>query len=61
MKGLVFLGSHYLRISLEVDGPRAVRLWLGYVNDYDEDALSMVLEYNKEDMVNIRTLKEKLL
>jgi len=45
----------------EVDGYQAVRLWWRYVNDYDEDALSTLLEYNREDVVNLKTLKEKLL
>jgi len=39
----------------------AVRLWWRYVNDYDEDALNTLLEYNKEDVVNLKSLKEILL
>ena len=45
----------------EVSGYDAVRLWWKYVNDYDEDALSKLLEYNKEDVVNLKVLKERLL
>lgn len=45
----------------EVNGYEAVKLWWRYVNDYDEDALATLLEYNKEDVVNLRTLKERLL
>ena len=45
----------------EVNGYEAVRLWWRYVNDYDEDALTMLLEYNKEDVINLKTLKERLL
>ncbi|MFC1985429.1 ribonuclease H-like domain-containing protein [Chloroflexota bacterium] len=45
----------------EVDGYEAVRLWWRYVNDYDQDALSTLLEYNREDVVNLKTLKERLL
>ena len=45
----------------EVNGYEAVRLWWRYVNDYDEDALATLLEYNKEDVVNLKTLKERLL
>jgi uncharacterized protein YprB with RNaseH-like and TPR domain len=45
----------------EVDGFEAVRLWWRYVNDYDEEALAMLLEYNKEDVVNLKSLKEILL
>ena len=45
----------------EVSGYEAVRLWWKYVNDYDEDALGKLLEYNKEDVVNLKVLKERLL
>jgi len=45
----------------EVDGFEAVRLWWKYVNDYDEIALAKLLEYNKEDVLNLKTLKESLL
>jgi uncharacterized protein YprB with RNaseH-like and TPR domain len=45
----------------EVDGLEAVRLWWKYVNDYDEVALATLLEYNKEDVLNLKTLKESLL
>ena len=44
----------------EINGYEAVRLWWRYVNDYDEDALATLLEYNKEDVVNLKTLKEML-
>jgi len=45
----------------EVNGYAAVLLWWRYVNDYDEDALAILLDYNKEDVVNLKTLKEMLL
>jgi len=44
----------------EVNGYEAVRLWWRYVDDYDEDALSTLLEYNREDVVNLKHLKERL-
>ena len=44
----------------EVNGLEAVRLWWRYVNDYDENALKTLLEYNREDVVNLKILKEKL-
>jgi uncharacterized protein YprB with RNaseH-like and TPR domain len=44
----------------EVDGLEAVRLWWRYVNDYDEAALAKLLEYNKEDVLNLKVLKETL-
>ena len=45
----------------EVNGYEAIRLWWRYVNNYDKDALAILLEYNKEDVINLKTLKEKLL
>ena len=45
----------------DIQGYDAVRLWWKYHNDYDEDALATLLEYNKEDVINLKTLKERLL
>jgi len=53
------LGIH--RGLKEVNGYEAVRLWWRYVNNYDEDALTTLLEYNREDVVNLVFLKERLL
>lgn len=50
----------YRRLK-EMNGYEAVRLWWRYVNDYDEDALAILLEYNREDIVNLKILKEMLL
>lgn len=44
----------------EVDGFEAVRLWWRYINDYDEAALSKLLAYNKEDVINLKCLRDKL-
>ncbi len=44
-----------------VDGYEAVRLWWRYVNDSDKNALRTLLEYNKEDVMNLKILKERLL
>lgn len=44
-----------------VDGREAVRLWWRYVDYFDLDALDRLLEYNKEDVINLKALKEKLL
>jgi DNA invertase Pin-like site-specific DNA recombinase len=41
-------------------GYEAVKLWWRYANDFDEDALVTLLEYNREDVVNLKTLKERL-
>ena len=48
------------RKLVEVNGYEAVRLWWRYVNDYDADALDTLLEYNKEDVLNLRALRERL-
>ena len=45
----------------DINGYEAVRLWWRYVNDYDEDALATLLEYNKEDVLNLKALKERLI
>jgi uncharacterized protein YprB with RNaseH-like and TPR domain len=44
-----------------VDGYEAVRLWWRYVDSFDLEALNTLLEYNKEDVINLKTLKEILL
>ncbi len=49
------------RRLIEVNGYEAVRLWWRYVDYFDLDALNLLLEYNKEDVVNLRTLKDRLL
>ena len=45
----------------EVNGYEAVRLWWRYVDSFDLDALGTLLEYNKEDVLNLKVLKERLL
>jgi uncharacterized protein YprB with RNaseH-like and TPR domain len=45
----------------EINGYEAVRLWWRYANDCYEDALATLLEYNKEDVLNLKTLRERLL
>ena len=44
----------------EVDGFMAVRLWWEYFNNCNEEALEIRLEYNREDVVNLRVLRRKL-
>ena len=44
----------------EVDGYVAVKLWYEYVNNHNRQALSTLLEYNREDIVNLRVLRQKL-
>ncbi|MFO8143474.1 MAG: ribonuclease H-like domain-containing protein [Dehalococcoidales bacterium] len=45
----------------EINGYQAVRLWWRYVNDRDREALRTLLEYNREDVINLKTLKELIL
>ena len=44
-----------------VDGFEAVRLWWRYVDSFDLEALETLLAYNREDVINLKTLKEMLL
>jgi uncharacterized protein YprB with RNaseH-like and TPR domain len=43
-----------------ISGFDAIRLWWKYQDSYDEDALDLLLQYNKEDVVNLKTLRQKL-
>ena len=44
----------------EMDGFMAVRLWWDYVNNANAQALRTLLEYNREDVVNLHILRDKL-
>ena len=44
----------------DIGGLEAVALWWRYQIDRDEQALSLLLEYNREDVVNLLVLREKL-
>jgi hypothetical protein len=48
------------RDSVGIDGLEAVRLWWRYIETFDLDALNTLLKYNKEDVQNLKVLKEKL-
>ncbi len=50
-----------VRILTEVNGYEAVKLWWRYAGYLDLDALATLLEYNKEDVLNLKILKERLL
>jgi len=45
----------------DMNGYEAIRLWWKYVDSFDLEALNKLLEYNKEDVVNLKTLKAELL
>jgi uncharacterized protein YprB with RNaseH-like and TPR domain len=45
----------------EMNGFEAIRLWWRYVDSFDLEALNTLLEYNKEDVLNLKTLKEHLI
>ena len=49
-----------LRQLTEIDGYDAVLLWRRYCNSHDQDALALLLEYNKEDVMNLKVLRERL-
>jgi uncharacterized protein YprB with RNaseH-like and TPR domain len=48
------------RESQDVDGLYAVWLWNKYIDENDEEALERLLRYNRDDIVNLKTLREKL-
>lgn len=43
-----------------VDGLLAIHLWNQYIENYDLDALDLLLRYNKDDVVNLKALRDKL-
>jgi len=43
-----------------VNGVEAIRLWWKYQNDCDQSALNTLLEYNSEDLINLKTLRQIL-
>ena len=43
-----------------IGGLEAILLWYKYQYDDDHNALASLLQYNKEDVVNLKTLREKL-
>jgi hypothetical protein len=43
-----------------IDGAEAAMLWWRYQGHHDRKALHLLLEYNKEDVVNLVALKGKL-
>ena len=45
----------------DVSGYDAVRLWWRYANDGDAAALETLIRYNREDVVNLKELKDILL
>jgi uncharacterized protein YprB with RNaseH-like and TPR domain len=64
LKGGFKVVERQLGISRElvgVDGRAAVRLWWRYVDSFDLEALDTLLAYNKEDVVNLKALKDRLL
>lgn len=43
-----------------ITGLDAVMLWRKYQQESDQNALAMLLEYNKEDVTNLKVLRERL-
>ncbi len=48
------------RKTVGIDGFMAVQLWYDYERYGDEQALATLLEYNREDVVNLKALRHKL-
>lgn len=48
------------RDSKGIDGWEAMRLWEHYKTHDDEQALTTLLHYNRDDVINLTTLEEKL-
>jgi len=44
----------------DVDGLVAVQLWHEYIHYGDKGSLTKLLEYNQEDVLNLKVLREKL-
>ena len=42
-------------------GQDAVLLWQRFQNNGDRKALNLLLEYNKEDVINLKVLRERLM
>ena len=43
-----------------IDGQIAMRLWWAFVLHRDQDALDALLAYNREDVINLKTLRQIL-
>jgi len=43
-----------------INGMAAVRLWLHYKSSGDQRSLAALLDYNREDVLNLRVLRQKL-
>ena len=48
------------RNSQGIDGWEAMRLWDRFKNNHDLQALTMLLDYNRDDVKNLPILEEKL-
>jgi len=48
------------RVLKDMDGRMAVKLWWDFHNKGDEASLKKLLDYNKEDVMNLRVLRKKL-
>lgn len=48
------------RLSVGIDGRAAVELWFRYKDFGDRRSLARLLEYNKEDVCNLKLLRDKL-
>jgi uncharacterized protein YprB with RNaseH-like and TPR domain len=44
----------------DVNGFMAVVLWQKYIDENDYEALRTLLKYNEEDVINLKTLRDRL-
>ncbi len=44
----------------DIDGWMSVRLWYDYVNNHNANALRTLIDYNAEDVMNLRELRIRL-
>jgi hypothetical protein len=44
----------------DIDGRQAITLWWNYRLGNDHKSLSLLLQYNKEDVLNLQELRNKL-
>jgi len=51
---------HIARDTKDITGLEAISLWWRYIRQGDEAALRTLLAYNREDVVNLKELKERL-
>lgn len=60
---MIFMKKSYwtsLRMWMKFSFIMEVGLWWDYVNNNNQESLKTLLDYNREDVVNVRVLRRKL-